>query len=51
MVFKELSVNEPPGLKEVIMKNKLRKVILSDDGEAITTISKFEETIYNERIK
>ena len=33
------------------MKDKMGKVILDENSEVITTISKFEETIYNERIK
>ena len=32
-------------------RNKQGEEMLDDDGQVITTISKFEETIYNERIK
>ena len=49
--LKEPSVNEPLGPKETVMKDKMGKVMLDENDEVITTISKFEETIYNERIK
>ena len=49
--LKEPSVDEPPGPKEVEMKDKTGKIMIDEDGEVIMTISKFEETIYNERIK
>ena len=37
----EPSVDDPPGPKEVVMTNNLGKVVLYDDGEVITIISKF----------
>ena len=49
--LKEPSVDEPPGPKEVEMKDKTGKIMIDEDGEVIMTITKFEETIYNERIK
>ena len=49
--LEEPMVEEPPGKKEVEKRDKTGKLSLDDEGEDITTISKFEETIYNERIK
>ena len=49
--LEEIFVDEPPGPKEVPKRDKKEKVVIDEDGEAITIVSKFEETTYNERIK
>ena len=53
-MFTELmppSVDEPPGPKETTKLDEMGEVVLDKAGKPVTTVSKFEETIYNERIK
>ena len=49
--LKEPTVDEPPGPKETVKTDGTGKTMIDEGGEPITTISKFKETIYNERIK
>ena len=54
VIFTEPGESEevtPPGPKEEVRNDAKGGVIVGEDGAPIVTISKSQETIYNERIK